>query len=90
MCGRYTNLLTWEEIVEICRITEPSAAAAPNLRPRYNAAPTDTMPVGRALPDGGRELAMLRWGLLPFWTCEAKGPAQDFRADLTGAQEVPR
>lgn len=32
------------------------------------------MPVVRGLPDGGRELATLRWGLLPFWTREAKGP----------------
>jgi putative SOS response-associated peptidase YedK len=36
------------------------------LRKRYNIAPTQEAPVIR-LADGNRELAMLRWGLVPSW-----------------------
>jgi putative SOS response-associated peptidase YedK len=46
----------------------------PNLRPRYNIAPTQEAPVIRPrgrTSDAERELAELRWGLVPFWS---KGP----------------
>ena len=62
MCGRFTNTLSWKQIVQLYRITEPGPDAAPNLQPRYNIAPTQYAPVVRAIP-GGRQLEMLRWGL---------------------------
>ena len=74
MCGRYTDALTWREIVELYRLTAPATNAAPNLQPRSNIAPTQSAPVVRPLPGGGREFAMLRWSLLPFWPREMKGP----------------
>ena len=40
--------------------------------PAYNAAPTQNLPVMRATASGKRELALLRWGLVPSW---AKDPA---------------
>jgi len=36
------------------------------LAPLYNVTPTDVMPVVRQTQDG-RELAMMRWGLVPYW-----------------------
>lgn len=42
------------------------------LRPRYNAAPTQRLPVYRVHPDRGPELTLLRWGLIPSW---AKDPS---------------
>jgi putative SOS response-associated peptidase YedK len=43
------------------------------IRRRFNIAPSQEAPVIRAAPEGdGRELAMLRWGLVPFW---AKDPS---------------
>jgi putative SOS response-associated peptidase YedK len=43
------------------------------IAPRVNIAPSQEAPVIRARKEGGgRELAMLRWGLVPFW---AKDPA---------------
>jgi putative SOS response-associated peptidase YedK len=71
MCGRYTHALTWRDIVELYRLTAP--APPPGWSPRYNIAPSQEAPVIRVnAADGGRECAMLRWGLVPFWSKEAK------------------
>ena len=46
--------------------------AGSNLEPRYNIAPTQPAPVVRSAAGGvGRELVMLRWGLIPSWGKEA-------------------
>ena len=64
MCGRYTHLLTWSQIVELYRLTLPDEPQ--ELKPSYNVAPTHVMPIIR--PAGnGRELIMAGWGLEPFW-----------------------
>lgn len=65
MCGRYTYKLTWQEIVNLYRITLPEDQPE-RLRENYNVAPTHVMPIIR--PAGnGRELMMAAWGLIPFW-----------------------
>jgi len=38
------------------------------IRKRFNIAPTQEAPVVRAGEDGAREVAMLRWGLVPSWS----------------------
>ena len=68
MCGRY-SLTTPEEAVRRLFAYEGPPR---NLAPRYNIAPTQEAPVVRAGRDGGRELALLRWGLIPAW---ARDPA---------------
>lgn len=72
MCGRYTLTSTDLSLVELLGLTR-----APELRPRYNIAPTQQVAVLRA-PAGGeaREIEMLRWGLIPSW---AKDPAMGNR-----------
>jgi putative SOS response-associated peptidase YedK len=42
------------------------------IRKRFNIAPSQEAPVVRAAESGAREVAMLRWGLVPFW---AKDPS---------------
>jgi putative SOS response-associated peptidase YedK len=65
MCGRYTHLLTWQQIVYLYRLTLPEEPPE-RLTPSYNVAPTHVMPIIR--PAGnGRELVMAGWGLIPFW-----------------------
>jgi putative SOS response-associated peptidase YedK len=49
-------------------------ADTPIIVPHYNAAPTQTLPVVRATTDG-RELALLKWGLVPSWAEGKKMPA---------------
>ena len=64
MCGRFTNHLTWEQIVELYEITNTDYR--PNLRPNYNIAPTQTVPVVRQ-SDDGNELVLMRWGFERHW-----------------------
>ena len=39
---------------------------------RFNIAPTQEAPVIRVARDGSREVALLRWGLVPFWAKDLK------------------
>lgn len=63
MCGRFTLFEPAEELAQVFGL---SAAALPG--PRYNIAPSQPIAAVRLCPEGsGRELAMLRWGLIPSW-----------------------
>lgn len=43
------------------------------LKLRYNAAPTQLLPVVRTEGDGRRHIRMLRWGLVPAWSKDGTG-----------------
>ena len=61
VCGRYVLTKPNEVIQEHFELFE-----TPQLRPRFNVAPTDRMPVVRLrAKDEGRRLDRFRWGLLP-------------------------
>jgi len=62
MCGHITQFYTWAEVHKAMRLLP----YAPNLRPRYNIAPTTTIDVVVA-GDGERSLMPMRWGLVPEW-----------------------
>lgn len=66
MCGRYSLSAPGDVIAEIFAL-----AHVPDLRPRWNIAPTQDAAVVRAGDDGARRLDLLRWGLVPFWAKEA-------------------
>jgi putative SOS response-associated peptidase YedK len=61
MCGRY-RLSAVERIEERFEAEQLEEA----LRPRYNIAPSQSVPIIRQ-DDGHRTLAIMRWGLVPFW-----------------------
>jgi len=76
MCGRYALMSDPELLVELFAL-----AGLPRLKPRYNIAPTQQVPVVRAPGTAGegdagdesrRRLDFLHWGLIPSW---AKDPA---------------
>lgn len=69
MCGRFTLQTPTPELVELFEIDHVRAALS---GPRFNVAPTEAVPVVRRRPEGGRELATLRWGLIPSWTRDAR------------------
>lgn len=63
MCGRFTLKAAAMSLKELFELSD-----APTLPLRYNIAPTQSVAAVRAVPGaGGRELAMLRWGLIPSW-----------------------
>lgn len=67
MCGRYMITSSVEALRQLFHFEE-----RPNLAPRYNVAPTQAVPIVRRSDDGGRQLAMARWGLVPFWAKDLK------------------
>jgi putative SOS response-associated peptidase YedK len=67
MCGRYTQFASWQEIHDYFNLLGPPR----NVEARYNIAPTQDAPVIR-LTEEGRELSLLRWGLIPFWAKDEK------------------
>lgn len=85
MCGRY--LLTTP--IELLRRAFGFAGPPPNLAPRWNVAPTQVMPVIRRDEAGGRELAMLRWGLVPSWAKDASVGARMINARGETVAEKP-
>jgi putative SOS response-associated peptidase YedK len=60
-------------------------AHAPDLRPRYNIAPTQMIPVVRQNAAGERELVQVRWGLVPRW---ARDPSIGVRMINARAETV--
>lgn len=65
MCGRYAFYSPAEAVRRTFALDE-----LPGLTPRYNIAPTQSVPVVRVVEGGRRALAMLHWGLVPKWAKE--------------------
>jgi putative SOS response-associated peptidase YedK len=89
MCGRYDNLIAREAYRLLFRATRLPQS---NFPPRYNTAPTDPIPIVRIDPrDGERELAMARWGLVPWWSKELpKVPHINARAETVHTTRLYR
>ena len=65
MCGRFTRIISLEEIIEAFVVVETAC----DLGPSYNIAPTQPIAV-IANESGARRLVTLRWGLIPSWAKE--------------------
>jgi len=65
MCGRYAFFSPAEAVKRIFALDD-----VPELEPRYNIAPTQTVPAVRTGEEGARAFAMLHWGLVPKWAKE--------------------
>lgn len=86
MCGRYTRKYTWREVREFLNLLFDGIAEMPA---SYNVAPTHTVPIVRLRNSGERELAAVRWGLVPPWSKDpASGPPL-FNARSETAPEKP-
>lgn len=76
MCGRYAFYTPIEAVTRLFGVSE---AHTGELQPRYNIAPTQEVPIVRLSPffeapppAAPRELALARWGLVPFWAKDLK------------------
>lgn len=66
MCGRFTMRSSPQRVAEVFGLAD-----LPLFEPRYNVAPTQQVPAVRVREDA-RELAFLRWGLIPSWADDPK------------------
>jgi len=70
MCGRYYRRSDKQRIAEAYRIGVPPTF---DILPSYNITPQTFQPVIRPNRETGeRELAQMRWGLIPYWAKDAK------------------
>ena len=77
MCGRYA---TTRSNADLSRLFEAVDVAEP-LRPSWNVAPTDPVPLVRTSEKhGGRVLDTARWGLVPHWAPDLRAGARMINA----------
>lgn len=67
MCGRFAFYSPSEATAALFGVSN-----VPETKPRFNIAPTQDIAAIRINEEASREIAMLRWGLIPFW---AKDPS---------------
>jgi putative SOS response-associated peptidase YedK len=85
MCGRFTLTDPDQDLAVQFNLPE-----IPDLKPRYNIAPTQPVAAVRMAPESMvRELAMLQWGLIPFWAKDPKIGSRMINARSETVAEKP-
>jgi len=84
MCGRFSLIVDASVLAGVFEIDPPK-----NLKPRFNIAPTQTIPIVRAGREQPREWAEVRWGLVPSWAKDAKIGARMINARGETVAEKP-
>ncbi len=85
MCGRFSERFTWQELVELYRLTfgfQPE-----DWQPKFNIAPTTLIPVIRFMGEV-RVMHLMRWGLVPSWAKEI-GKFATFNARADSCESKP-
>jgi putative SOS response-associated peptidase YedK len=86
MCGRY-RLSRRKQILEEHLDSVPGEE---DWIPRYNIAPTQSVPIVRQHPkEPVRKLSLVRWGLIPSWAKDASGSAMMINARSESAATKP-
>ena len=88
MCGRFTDRYTWAELHALYSLTDADMLKS-NFPPRFNIAPTQSSLVVRLNKAGERELADMKWGLVPSWSKDAKMAGSTFNAKSETVAEKP-
>lgn len=84
MCGRFIQAVSGDVLARQLGLALPADYAM-----RYNVAPNQTVLGVRAIADGGRELAWLRWGLIPAWSEEPRVKYSTINARAETVAEKP-
>ena len=84
MCSRYFLDADGNIIAYTFRVPN-----VPAVKKRFNIAPTQQAPVVRVDREGNRELASLRWGLVPFWAKDLKIGTSMINARSEGIEAKP-
>lgn len=83
MCGRFAFYSPREAVARLFGVSD-----APDIEPRYNIAPTQFIATVREA-GGARGVAMLHWGLVPFWAKERSIGARMINARAETLAEKP-
>lgn len=84
MCSRYSLTSPAEAVRSYF-----SAAVDHDFPPRYNIAPTQPVGIIRKSEQGGTELALVRWGLIPPWVNDPRSFSTLINARAETAAEKP-
>ena len=86
MCGRFRQSRRKQLVEEYF----DAVASEEDWSPRFNIAPTQPVPVIRQNPkEPVRELALMRWGLIPSWSKDSSGAARMINAKSETAATKP-
>lgn len=92
MCGRYVLSTPFDVVASVLRIAS-TPGELPLFPPRYNIAPSqDVAIVRRAASGRGNEMAVARWGFVPFWSrngAAGDGPPPPINARSETADTKP-
>lgn len=81
MCGRFSSYISVDEASKLFEIEQQDFRVSPS----YNVAPTDPVLACRHPHHGSKELAILRWGLIPSWS---KDPNSGYRMINARAETI--
>lgn len=84
MCGRYAVTLPPDAMAQLF-----GSLDLPNLAPRWNVAPTQTVPAIAIGRDGSRKIIQPRWGLRPAWIVADPKTGPLFNARSETAADKP-
>ena len=84
MCGRYTLTASAQIIAEFFKLSE-----VPDIKPRYNIAPTQSVATVTASPQLQRQFQFMRWGLIPSWAKDIKIGSKTINARSETVAEKP-
>lgn len=84
MCGRFVRYSPVERFADLFQ-----AHGIVEARASYNIPPGSKLLVARTTPNVRRELALLKWGLVPAWSDEPKTPYSTINARAETVAEKP-
>lgn len=84
MCSRYSLTSPPEAVRAYFRYANEAV-----FPPRYNIAPSQPVAIVRNTPQGGRELALVRWGLVPSWVKDPRAMKMLINARSETAADKP-
>ena len=87
MCGRYTLISPWRELVRLYRLNDKFLQR--NTEARYNIAPTQDVPFVHLDNDGNQVVSDGRWWMVPHWAKELQSKYPMFNARSEDAEKKP-
>ena len=89
MCGRVIQSSSPLRLA-IVEGLDVSDSRMANIRPRYNAAPSQALLVIRENhKTGERSLDLIKWGLIPYWCQDPKGGRRPINAKVESVSRLP-